>query len=505
MKIKKIVFSILIFCLLFTSTVNAASNSVFSLVRDTSNIINYNEDIVAVPGSSNAVHFPLKYSENGHYLVFCTGDRAADTENSVYHETSFINDYDGAIVAAIIDAGVGENATLGASTNDIFFTQLAIWKSLPNTGTAFPETENALSESQRATLNNLINVGAAAKNTYNQIKSFNIALSSNTLTFTLDGDIYKSQVINVSGDQLASATATVNKGTVEKSGNSFVVKVPKNELLNGDNRITLSINAKSNSIPIALNYSNGNSSQQTTTITNFIPFYKSATKSISGVVNETSSVRISKQDATTGGELPGATLELKKPDGSTVTWISDTIPKVFENLTAGEYILTEIIAPEGYIKSTETITFTVNSNGGVDTPIIMKNQPKAPVSISKQDATTGKELPGAKLVLKDSEGNIVDEWTSGKTPHTVSGLTAGKYTLTETLAPEGYIKSTETVTFTVKSDGTVDNPVIMKNKPKDVIINPPTGSKITFSLLIAFVAFAVAFYFYADYKLKGNM
>ena len=420
MRVRNLIFSIfVVFILLFASTIEAASPSSFSLVRDTEHIINYSGDIVTVsdPSSQTAVHyFPLKYSANGNYLVFCSGDRSANTEDSIYTKSSFTNDYDGAVVAAIIKNGVGENATIsGVSDSNIFFTQLAIWKSIPNTGATFPNTESALSESQRTLLNNLVSAGNTAKTAYNQIKNFNITLSSTSLTFTLDGNIYKSQVINVTGDQLGSTTATVNKGVVEKSGNSYVVKVPKNDLLNGNNTITLTVSAQSNSIPIASNYSNGNSAQQTTTITNFDYFSKSTNKSVSGVINITSSVRISKQDATTGKELPGATLELLKPDGSTITWISGPTPKVFDNLAAG------------------------------------------------------------------------------------------KYTLTETIAPEGYIKSTETVTFTVKSDGTVDTPVIMKNKPNDIVVNPKTGSKVMYALLIAFLAFAVSFYFYADYRVKSKV
>ena len=99
------------------------------------------------------------------------------------------------------------------------------------------------------------------------------------------------------------------------------------------------------------------------------------------------------------------------------------------------------------------------------------------VYISKQDATTGKELPGAQLVLKDKDGNIIENWISTTEPHPVTGLVAGTYILTETIAPSGYIKSTETVTFVVKEDGTVDAPVVMKNAP-EVIENPPTGVRI---------------------------
>ena len=95
------------------------------------------------------------------------------------------------------------------------------------------------------------------------------------------------------------------------------------------------------------------------------------------------------------------------------------------------------------------------------------------IEISKQDATTGKELPGATLILKDANGNTKDDWkwVSGDTPHKIEGLEPGKYTLTETIAPAGYKKSSETVEFTVESDGTVKDPVVMKNYPTVVEIS----------------------------------
>ena len=129
------------------------------------------------------------------------------------------------------------------------------------------------------------------------------------------------------------------------------------------------------------------------------------------------------------------------------------------------------------------------------------------IYISKQDATTGEELPDAELVLTDANGNVIDSWTSGITPHKVEKvLAAGKYTLSETMAPEGYEKTTETVTFTVKEDGTVDKQVIMYNKPKEVPYSPPTGtSTFMFILMGSFVLFAIAFYYYAGYKVKKQM
>ena len=83
------------------------------------------------------------------------------------------------------------------------------------------------------------------------------------------------------------------------------------------------------------------------------------------------------------------------------------------------------------------------------------------VEISKQDITTKKELEGAKLTVKDSDGNVVDSWISGKEPHMIENLTIGKtYTLIEEIAPKNY-KTAESINFTIDNNGTVVQKVVM--------------------------------------------
>ena len=200
--------------------------------------------------------------------------------------------------------------------------------------------------------------------------------------------------------------------------------------------------------------------------------------------NEKMSVKVSKQDIANGSEVPGAKLVIKNSDGKEIIqWTSSSKPYIIRGLAAGTYTLTETIAPDGYTKSEESITFKIgadgkvyNANGNVIDKVIMYNKKTSTpggVSISKQDATTGKELPGATLVVKDYDGKQIETWVSTDTPHLIENLKAGIYTLTETIAPNGYILSTETVTFTVKDDGSVTK-VVMYNSPnsKDV----PSGN-----------------------------
>ena len=60
----------------------------------------------------------------------------------------------------------------------------------------------------------------------------------------------------------------------------------------------------------------------------------------------------------------------------------------------------------------------------------------------------GDEVEGAKMQVFDKEGNIVDEWESGKEPHIINNLKENEtYTLHEEITPNGYVKATD-VEFT---------------------------------------------------------
>ena len=458
---------------LLSVKVDAKSPDYFDLIRDTNYIVNYYEDIVEVPGETHALYFPLKYSKNGNYLVFCTGDRSANTENSRYTKTNFVNDYDAAVVAAIIKAGVGENATKDTSSEGLkkfFFTQVAIWKKLyPNAGSAFPSTEAAINKRDdlRKLYEGLLAAGTNAKTRYEDIKNFKITLNATSLTFTLKDDVYESQVIKVSGKEIKSIKTSVNKGTVVEKDGGYVIRIAKSDLSVGKTKITLKVDATSNSIAIASNYTNGNSDQQTTTITVFDYYSNTDSKTISGeiiVEEEKQPIPISKKDATNQEELPGAKLVLTYPDGHTFEWESEETPKDFF-LDPGTYQLRETLPPTGYIKSDEVIEFVVNEDGKVDKPVVMLNYPLGKTVISKIDATNSQELPGAQLILKDEKGNKIKEWISGDTPEPIYNLQPGKYYLTEIQAPTGYIKSKETITFTVDKHGKVETPKPMKNYP----------------------------------------
>ena len=158
----------------------------------------------------------------------------------------------------------------------------------------------------------------------------------------------------------------------------------------------------------------------------------------------------------------GAKLAESSPTNeSGFTWFAVDIPIRAETYpdsgNSGKYQIVEVKAPAGYLLDSTPVDVEFTYEGQqiawqvVDAT---NTNLRTTVDISKQDITNGKELPGAKLEIRAADGNLVEGWTSGKTPHTVRGLELEKeYTLTETRAPDGYTEA-ESIVFKLVQNGT---------------------------------------------------
>ena len=233
------------------------------------------------------------------------------------------------------------------------------------------------------------------------------------------------------------------------------------------------------------------------------------------------SVTISKQDAGSGAEVAGATLEITaenvldttklelsrtdkngnktvlvkgtdysiSADGKTIQFVSGEDATIITGLPAGTYKLKETNAPDGYQLYTAEETFTIGTDGKVTGTTTIQDE-VSKLTIAKKDITGQQEVTGAKLTLTltkpDESGATLDDvtanvtvdsrtadsiaWTSGKTDAILSKLPDGEYTLKETgdaftdaETGKTYTVIESTMTFTVengvvtKTTGTADS------------------------------------------------
>ena len=172
--------------------------------------------------------------------------------------------------------------------------------------------------------------------------------------------------------------------------------------------------------------------------------------------DDTTKVSITKKDITGENEIAGATLEVWDMQGNVIdSWVSDgTTHEISGILAAGaKYILHEVSAPDGYVVATD-VEFIVDANGKVTEVTMLDDTTK--LHVTKKDITGEKELAGAALEVKDTDGNIIDAWVSDGTEHQIIGVLAvgKKYILHEVSAPNGYVVA-EDVEFEVDVDGNI--------------------------------------------------
>ena len=312
-------------------------------------------------------------------------------------------------------------------------------------------------------------------------KAGSFTIDTKNVNFKEDNGYYISDKITVTGSNITSVkdikltaspkdSTIINKSVNAKGNGTFQIKVPVSSLKNGESyEIKFTIDgtyAVKKVFDYVIKYKpNKNINYQDVAYGQIFSDPKDVSKTGSITIKRADElkVRISKTDITGEKEVPGATLVLKGENGFNKSWVSTNEPH-YEVLEPGIYTLTETIAPKGYILNTTTITFKLNEDNTVyekDSKgnwvkvdyIKMINEKELTVRISKTDITGEKEIPGATLVLKGENG-FNKSWVSTNEPH-YEVLKAGIYTLTETIAPKGYILNTTTITFKLDNDGNV--------------------------------------------------
>ena len=199
---------------------------------------------------------------------------------------------------------------------------------------------------------------------------------------------------------------------------------------------------------------------------------------------------VKKLEAGTNKPLAGVTFKIESADGSedfSVTRQTGadgtlTLTKEADNLTAGQYTITEEAVPEGYVAQTASQTVTVMPNGSISNTFVFYNQPnqkEGDGSIRKVDSdnpTVG--IPGAVIritsVKLDDGGSYFGEFVTKDGGYVLkedldfSKLPTGSYIAEEITPPEGYILSSDVskVKQPFVWDGKTDVSLVFENSSK---------------------------------------
>lgn len=224
-----------------------------------------------------------------------------------------------------------------------------------------------------------------------------------------------------------------------------------------------------------------------------------------------------KQDADSRRTIAGAQIAIQNAAGDvvytfTTTEGAVTIPKEVLQAPAEEgvlanYTFVELLAPFGYEKA-EPVAFAIDSDGNVYAKnpenadmvllsslgmeaLVMYDAPDY-LHISKVDATNSEEIDGAKLAIRDADGNEIISWESSKKDG-AKKLGIGEYfeadkeyTLSEVEAPKGY-ELAQPIVFKIDTDNVIyvkdasgaftavtDRTIVMKDLPSTSVVTTET-------------------------------
>lgn len=188
---------------------------------------------------------------------------------------------------------------------------------------------------------------------------------------------------------------------------------------------------------------------------------------------------IEKRDAQTNELLPGAEFRVTTAAGCEVgqngvigdtTLTSNGIFRTgadgkitISNLRPGNYIITEIKAPDGYLIDDPTRTITVTS--GDTQTIVFKDTKPGGLIIEKRDSVTKEPLAGATFKVTTSDGRFVAQdggatSTNGLYTTDANGqihivdLDPDTYVVTEVTAPDGYLMDAPSQTVKIEKNDT---------------------------------------------------
>ncbi|HEM6325731.1 TPA: discoidin domain-containing protein [Streptococcus suis] len=272
------------------------------------------------------------------------------------------------------------------------------------------------------------------------------------------------------GDTFASDEFLFNELTV---GNYTLEEVRAPTGYRGMGQINLTVYEENGTLKLRKQADTANSQTSTPQLTNGVVTLD--------IYNQPLELTFTKQN-TQGEPLENAIFELRQIHSAGFTVVRTNLFSkangqfVLKGLLPNTtYELWETRAPDGYAKPTQAVVqFTVNEDGTArftrGNSTIVNSPPKFKVKIVKIDAETGQTITegvndtAPRFTVTNAAGETLNRqianlqngmftFTNGS--GTNSGFEAGTYYLKEIRAPQGYIRLTNLIPFTIHSDGRV--------------------------------------------------
>lgn len=167
--------------------------------------------------------------------------------------------------------------------------------------------------------------------------------------------------------------------------------------------------------------------------------------------------------------LAGAVFKVEI-DGKTIGhYVTDENGEILIPDLTGTVSVTEEVPPVGYVFDEENHKDVEIVDAEEPTVVTFANEEMAQLEITKVDADTGETLAGATIrVALDDGSDSWDVYTNASGKATLTNMKSGTYTVTEIVAPEGYLLNEEPVLIKLEPGKTAA--VTLKDKAKPGIV-----------------------------------
>ena len=123
---------------------------------------------------------------------------------------------------------------------------------------------------------------------------------------------------------------------------------------------------------------------------------------------------------------------------------------IVTDLEPGVYFVSETTTPDGFNLVSQNPQYVIVTSTKAS-QVLFRHNFKGSIQIQTADAATGEFIPGGSYVIYKQDGTYVGDFVADERGIVTTGvLESGRYTVRQTIAPDGYMRATNVVTLDVK-------------------------------------------------------